>query len=201
MTPRSIRRAAERKARKQARKEALLESVKPAADGQVSCSTSPAVFEEHVQAYFDEYKPQGLRERELVQSLAETRWRLNRSFAIEAALFSQPVADTEPGAPPPGDFQNLIKYERALKNLHLQEARLNRRFEKDLAELWELQQARIREELLGTNATSPAGTLDPEVASNLQMLKAALAHESSTLRGSPEQSDGWAPARSESAGG
>jgi hypothetical protein len=52
-------------------------------------SDDPAGFEQHVKAYWDEYKPQGLREGELVQSLAETRWRLNRSFALEAALFSQ----------------------------------------------------------------------------------------------------------------
>jgi hypothetical protein len=64
-------------------------------------SDDAAAFEQHVRAYFDEYKPQRLRERELVQSLAETRWRLNRSFALEAALFSQIAADAEEGAPLP----------------------------------------------------------------------------------------------------
>jgi hypothetical protein len=101
-----------------------------------------AAFEQHVQAYFDEYKPQGLRERELVQSLAETRWRLNRSFALEAALFSQAAAETEEGAPAPSNVDNLLKHEKTLKNLHLQEARLHRRFDKDLAELRELQKER-----------------------------------------------------------
>jgi hypothetical protein len=88
-----------------------------------------------------------LRERELVQSLAETRWRLNRSFALEAALFSQIAADAEEGAPAPSNIENLLKYEKTLKNLHPQEARLHRRFDKDLAELRELQQTRMREEL------------------------------------------------------
>ena len=64
-----------------------------------------AAFKEHVEAYFDEYKPQRLRERELVQSLAETRWRLNRSFALEAALFSQIAADAEKGTPTPGNLR------------------------------------------------------------------------------------------------
>ena len=105
-------------------------------------SDDSAAFEQHVQAYFDEYKPQGLRERELVQSLAETRWRLNRSFALEAALFSQIAADAEEGAPAPSNIENLLKYEKTLKNLHLQEARLHRRFDKDLTELRELQQTR-----------------------------------------------------------
>jgi hypothetical protein len=134
-----------------------------------------AVFEQHVKAYFDEYQPQGLRERELVQSLAETRWRLNRSFALEAALFSQVAAGAEEeGGIALSNIDNLLKYEKTLKNLHLQEARLHRRFDKDLAELRELQQTRAREEMLSTNAANSAGDLDPKVASNLQMLKDML---------------------------
>ena len=137
-------------------------------------SDDAAAFEQHVNAYFDEYKPQGLRERELVQSLAETRWRLNRIFALEAALFSQVAADAEEGTPVPGHLENLLKYEKTLKNLHLQEARLHRRFDKDLVELRELQETRAREEMLATNAASPAAALDPKMASNLQMLKDML---------------------------
>jgi hypothetical protein len=137
-------------------------------------SDDRAAFEQHVQGYLDEYKPQGLRERELVQSLAETRWRLNRSFALEAALFSQVTADVDEGAPVPGHLENLLKYEKTLKNLHLQEARLHRRFDKDLAELRELQQTRKRDEMLGANAASPSGPVDPKVALNLQMLKDML---------------------------
>ena len=74
-------------------------------------SDDAAAFEQHAQAYVDEYKPQGLRERELVQSLAETRWRLNRSFALEAALFSQSAADAEEGTPAPSNVENLINGE------------------------------------------------------------------------------------------
>jgi hypothetical protein len=103
-----------------------------------------AAFEQHVQAYFGEYTPQGLRERELVQSLAETRWRLNRSFALEAALFSQIAVDTEEGPPAPSQVEKLLKYEKTLKNLHLQEARLHRRFDKDIAELRALQAERVQ---------------------------------------------------------
>ncbi len=136
-------------------------------------SDDAVAFEQHVQGYFDEYKPQGLRERELVQSLAETRWRLNRSFALEAALFSQPAA--EEGTPAPSNVQNLIKYEKTLKNLHLQEARLSRRFEKDIAELRELQQTRLREEMLGRGAAGANANGDPKMASNFQMLKELLA--------------------------
>jgi hypothetical protein len=175
MSPRSIRRATERKARKLARKEALQRTAEPLAEtrGQATGPKTPegkaiscmnalktgltgrtvllptddaAAFEQHVQAYFDEYKPQGLRERELVQSLAETRWRLNRSFALEAALFSQIAFATEEGPPAPSQVEKLLKYEKTLKNLHLQEARLNRRFDKDIAELRALQAERVQAE-------------------------------------------------------
>ncbi len=141
-------------------------------------SDDAAAFAEHVQGYFDEYKPQGLREREIVQSLAETRWRLNRSFALEAALFSQPAADAEEGTPAPSNVENLIKYEKTLKNLHLQEARLSRRFEKDIAELRELQQTRLREEMLKPGTPGTAQNGDPKMASNFQMLKELLAADS-----------------------
>jgi hypothetical protein len=151
-------------------------------------SDDRAAFEQHVNAYFDEYKPQGLRERELVQSLAETRWRLNRSFALEAALFSQVAADVEEGTPVPGHLENLLKYEKTLKNLHLQEARLHRRFDKDLAELRELQQTRKREEMLSTNAANPAGPLDPKLGSNLQMLKDMLEMDGFSLPTEPKSS-------------
>ncbi len=120
----------------------------------------------------------GLRERELIQSLAETRWRLNRSFALEAALFSQPAADAEEGTPAPSNVENLIKYEKTLKNLHLQEARLSRRFEKDIAELRELQQTRLREEMLRGDTPGANTNGDPKMASNFQMLKELLAADS-----------------------
>jgi hypothetical protein len=151
----------------------------------------PVAFGQHVKAYFDEYKPQGLRERELVQSLAETRWRLNRSFALEAALFSQIASDTQEGTPTPGNVQNLLKYEKTLKNLHLQEARLHRRFDNDLTELRELQQTRAREQMLGTNVTSPAGAVDPKMGSNFQMLKDMLEMDGFKLpKGSKSPSNG-----------
>jgi len=112
-------------------------------------------------------------------------------------LFSQLNADAEEGALAPSDFENLLKYEKTLKNLHLQEARIHRRFDKDLAELRELQQTRAREELLGTNAASPAGTLDPKLASNLQMLKDMLEMDGFSLPKGLKSSSAFPRARSE----
>jgi hypothetical protein len=99
----------------------------------------PATFEKHVAAYFAEYQPEGLRECEIVQSLAETRWRLNRIFSLETAIFAQPPQDDQPA---PTQLEIYLKCEKQLRNLHIQEGRLHRRYEKELAELLQLQKDR-----------------------------------------------------------
>jgi hypothetical protein len=173
MTPRSIRRAAERKARKMAMKEARLEanranaqlSTGPRTPAGKAISSLNAVktgltgrtvvlpiddataYQQHVAAYEAEYQPVGLRERELVQSLADTRWRLNRIPKLEAAIYAQGQNEfsAEYDDPTTIELQTYLKYEKQLKNLHLQEARLNRRFDKELAELRQLQKERKQE--------------------------------------------------------
>lgn len=101
MSPRSIRRAAGRRAAKEARKAAVSEA-QPAANAQLSTGpvsqtgqrisslnavktglTGRTVLlssddAEMYRRYEAEYQPTGLRECELVQSLADTQWRLNR---------------------------------------------------------------------------------------------------------------------------
>jgi hypothetical protein len=47
-----------------------------------------AGYDQHCQGFFDVYKPVGLPERVLVQSLADNYWRLQRGQAFENALFS-----------------------------------------------------------------------------------------------------------------
>jgi hypothetical protein len=176
MSPRTIRRAAERRALKEARKTANRAnsqfSTGPRSEEGKAVSSQNALktgltgrtvllpnddsaaFEQHVAAYHSEYRPAGLRETELVQSLAETRWRLNRIVTIEAALFAQQAeaAEGEEDTPAPAALDCYLKHEKTLKNLHLQEARLNRRFEKDLAELRELQKERHTAELISAAA-------------------------------------------------
>jgi hypothetical protein len=169
MTARSIRRAAERKAKKNAAREARLVANRAnaalstgptSAEGKAVSSQNalktgltgktvllptddPATFEKHVAAYFAEYQPEGLRECEIVQSLAETRWRLNRIFSrifsLETAIFAQMPQDDQPA---PTQLEIYLKYEKQLRNLHIQEGRLHRRYEKELAELLQLQKDR-----------------------------------------------------------
>ncbi len=113
-----------------------------------------AEYERHVRAYQEELRPVGQRECDLAQSLADLSWRLKRIPALEMAIFAQgrlDFADSFNQHDPslrPGmmELQTFLKYEKQLRNLQLQEARLARRREKETAELRTLQQERNRKE-------------------------------------------------------
>ncbi len=111
-------------------------------------------YERHLRAYTDDFKPVGQRESDLVQSIADTIWRLKRIPSLEAALFAQghiefaEAFNQHQPALRAGmiEVQTFIKYEKQLRNLQLQESRLVRRREKEIAELRQLQQERERKE-------------------------------------------------------
>jgi hypothetical protein len=133
-----------------------LNAVKTALTGRtVLLPTDDAeAYEQHLRAYDKEFKPMTPRETELVQSVADSSWRLHRIPTLELAIYARgriQFADQfnqhEP-ALRPGliELQAHLTYEKQLRNLHTQEARLHRRREKDLAELRQLQQERDRRE-------------------------------------------------------
>ncbi len=114
-----------------------------------------AEYERHIRAIEGELRPASAVERELVQSIADTFWRLRRIPGLEAAIFAQGHVEFQ-GAFDRYDaslragmieLQTFAKYEKQLRNLHLQEARLTRRREKETAELQKLQQARKSREV------------------------------------------------------
>ena len=113
-----------------------------------------AEYERHIQDYQQELKPVGRRESDLVQSIADSAWRLNRIPGLELAFyakgqsqFAEAFNDHDPSARAGLiELQTLVTYEKQLRNLQLQEARLRRGKEKDLAELRQLQQERFKEE-------------------------------------------------------
>lgn len=196
MNARTIRRAQERKAAKLARKAELSEAQLVANRANAQLSTGPTsetgkvisslnavktgltgrtvllpsddaeLYRCHIAAYEAEYKPVGLRECELVQSLADTRWRLNRISGLEMAIYAQGHIEFEAEfAEHPShlrsnmveepallsvaklkrELQTHVKYEKQLRNLQLQEARLLRRYQKEMSELRELQEKRSAE--------------------------------------------------------
>jgi hypothetical protein len=111
-----------------------------------------ALYEAHVSQFIENYAPVGDDERNLVQSLADTEWRLLRIPSLEMGIYA--VGRIEFA----GLFANeddavrkhlieaqvFLAYQRQLNNLSIQESRLRRQREKDAAALRELQDNRKR---------------------------------------------------------
>jgi hypothetical protein len=107
-------------------------------------------YQQHIARYQEQYKPEGNQEKELTQSLADTQWRLNRIPILEQGIYAIGHREFAP------EFENedpslrkalietktFLVYQRQLNNLSIQEARLRRQYDKDLAELTKLQQNR-----------------------------------------------------------
>ncbi len=116
-------------------------------------SADAAHYQRHIEGYEQEYKPVGLRERELVQSLADTQWRLQRIPGLEMAIYALGHAESETHYDGHSsidahliELDTFLKYEKQLRNLQVQEGRLQRRYEKERAELRALQTERRKSE-------------------------------------------------------
>jgi hypothetical protein len=109
-----------------------------------------AMYQQHVRDYEKELRPVGQRECDLAQSIADSAWRLSRIPGLEMAIYAQGRAqfathfDHEDVSTRPAliELQTFLAYEKQLRNLHIQEARLHRRREKDTAEFRQLQSER-----------------------------------------------------------
>jgi hypothetical protein len=111
-------------------------------------------YENHLTQYKKAYQPVGERECELVQSLADTTWRLDRIPGLEEAIyargcteFAAEVSDLDPRSRSASlHMRTYLAYERQLRNLNLQEMRLHRLREKLIAEIKQLQKEREQKE-------------------------------------------------------
>ncbi|HTS50894.1 MAG TPA: hypothetical protein VMH05_23270 [Bryobacteraceae bacterium] len=93
-------------------------------------SEDPAAYQLHCDQFRAEYDPQTPSERQLVQELADTAWRLNRVPLLEAGLLA-----TAAGANPRESIP-------ALATIGLHGQRLSRQFQKTLDQLRALQTER-----------------------------------------------------------
>ena len=111
-----------------------------------------ALYEAHISKFVSYYQPSSDEERNLVQLLADTDWRLMRIPALEmgiyalgrlefAELFSK---EDEAVRDQLIQAKIFLVYQRQLNNLSIQENRLRRQREKDIAALKELQEQRRR---------------------------------------------------------
>ena len=113
-----------------------------------------AVYQAHILSYEKQFKPVGPEECALTQSIADLRWRLNRIPALEIALLTlghKELAETNPAfavtnLTPILEMEIRRIYVKDFRNLHLQESRLARRREKEMAELKQLQADRKSQE-------------------------------------------------------
>jgi len=111
-------------------------------------------YQRHLQRFVDQFQPTGALEDQLVQSLGDTTWRLNRVPAIEATFLSLAAEDhldsirtNEPRAASALALaQAFHQQSRALANISIYEQRLARLFDRTLAQLREIQAERREHE-------------------------------------------------------
>ncbi|HLH02636.1 MAG TPA: hypothetical protein VKX25_07695 [Bryobacteraceae bacterium] len=111
-------------------------------------SDDAALYEQHVANTFAVWAPADHREKLLVQSIADTQWRLHRIPALEAATLALARiqnADLFPDNPLLLEAHILELKSRELRNLHLQERRLRSYLDKNIRELKELQSERRKQ--------------------------------------------------------
>lgn len=146
------------------RAKSCLNAVKTALTGRTVLlpADDAAAYEQHVLAYTNELRPLTQRECDLVQSIADTAWRLKRIPALEMAIYAQGHVEFvdnfnnyETSARPSMiELHTYLTYEKQLRNLQLQEARLARRYQKDTAELRTIQRERDQREQVDLDAAA-----------------------------------------------
>jgi|HubBroStandDraft_5_1064220.scaffolds.fasta_scaffold20143_2 hypothetical protein len=107
-------------------------------------------YQQHIQRFVDEYHPQGATESQLVQSLADAAWRLNRVAVLETNLLTHDIIYEDfPNHESTHEMREAIavaaaldSHTRALANLSIHGQRLSRQFERALALLQDLQSKR-----------------------------------------------------------
>jgi len=114
-----------------------------------------AAYQHHSKRWLDELQPKGVLEDQLVQSLSDTTWRLNRIPALEANLFTLGIIEhaanintAEPEAQAALAMAAALgEHARAIATISMQEQRLTRQFHRTLEQLQQIQaQRRHREE-------------------------------------------------------
>jgi hypothetical protein len=106
-----------------------------------------AAYQRHCQSFLDEYRPHGATESQLVQSLSDTSWQINRAAAIETNLYSLGIAEMQdhihvnhPEAEAAlAMTQTFRDQNRAFANIGIYRQRLTRQFERTLAQLRQIQ--------------------------------------------------------------
>ena len=117
-------------------------------------SDDALMYYEHLDRHFAEFAPATNKEKALVQTIADTEWRLLRIAPLEAGIYAvgrRKLADQFADESNLANRQDLITaeifltYRKDFSNLALQERRLRNQRKADVAELQQLQQERIQQ--------------------------------------------------------
>jgi hypothetical protein len=113
-----------------------------------------SAYQTHLKRFVDQFQPKGALEEQLVQSIGDTTWRLNRVPAAEATyltLVSEDHLDSirtnEPRAAAALALaQAFHQQSHSLANISIYEQRLVRQFERAVKQLREIQAERLETE-------------------------------------------------------
>jgi hypothetical protein len=111
-------------------------------------------YQRHLLRFVDQFQPKGALEEQLVQSLGDTTWRLNRVPATEATFLTLAAEDhldsihtNEPRAAGALALAQAFHQQcHALANISIYEQRLARLFDRTLKQLHEIQAERRQHE-------------------------------------------------------
>jgi hypothetical protein len=106
-------------------------------------------YEKHCQGYHQSLAPRGPVEIDLVQAVANDRWRLSHAVCLEAGIFAEGISQPDEITSGNAEVDTALAQARVwiskggnLQLLGLYESRIQRRFEKNMAEIRTLQAAR-----------------------------------------------------------
>jgi len=113
-------------------------------------SEDHAAYQRHSQSFLDEYQPKGATEIQLIQSMIDSSWCINRAAAVETNLFSLGITEMEDRIPAgQADADSALamamafrEHSRAFAQISIYSQRLARQFERALEQLRALQEER-----------------------------------------------------------
>jgi hypothetical protein len=106
-------------------------------------------YEKHCRGYHQSLAPRGPVETDLVQAVANDRWRLSHAACLESGIFAEGISQPDEVTSGNAEVDTALAQARVwiskggnLQLLGLYESRIQRRFEKNMAEIRTLQAAR-----------------------------------------------------------
>jgi len=113
-----------------------------------------AAYQRHLKRFVDQFQPQGALEEQLVQTLGDAAWRLNRVAAAEATYLTlaaeqqrDSIQTNEPRAAQAlAQAQAFHQQSHSLANISIYEQRIARLFDRTLNQLREIQAERREQE-------------------------------------------------------